>query len=134
MSKKVCIDALVYFNGEVLLERSDATISWDTDIAEARPFKPTPAEAFADKAPTWKSWSSSIEGFYDDADNTLINAAIDNTQGELIVYPTRSDMNKYWYGQAYIVNVEHGINSEDFSTLNAEAEGTGTLTWATDVT
>jgi hypothetical protein len=133
MAKQVCIDALVYFNAAVLAERSDATISWDTDIAEARPFKSSPANAFADKSPTWKSWSASLEGFYDDADNALVTAAINNTQGMLIVYPTRADMNKYWYGNAYIVNVEHGINSEDFSSLNAEAEGTGTLTWATDV-
>ena len=129
MSKKVCIDALVYFGGAVLSERSDATVSWDTDIAEARPFKASAALAFADKAPTWKSWSASLDGFYDDADSTLVDNAISNTEGMLIIYPTRSSMTKYWYGNAYIANVEHGINTEDFSTLSAEAEGNGTLTW-----
>jgi len=129
MAKVVCIDALVYFNGDVLAERSDATVSWDTDIAEARPFKASAAEAFADKAPTWKSWSASLEGFYDDADDALVTAAIDNTRGMLIIYPTRANMTNYWYGYAYIANVEHGINSEDFSSLSGEAEGDGTLTW-----
>lgn len=132
MAKIVCIDALIYFGSDVLAERSDATISWDTDIAEGRPFKASAALAFADKTPTWKSWSSSLEGFYDDADSVLVAAAIENTRGLLIVYPTRADMAKYWYGYAYIANVEHGINSEDYSSLNAEAEGDGALTWITD--
>jgi len=129
MAKKVCIDALVYFNGAVLPERNETSVSWDTDIAEARPFKATAAEAFADKAPTWKSWSASLDGFYDDSDDSVVTAAINNTRGMLIVYPTRSNMTNYWYGYAYIVNVEHGITSEDFSTLSCEAEGDGTLTW-----
>jgi len=129
MAKRVCIDALVYFGGDMLAERSDATVSWDTDIVEARPFKASAAQAFADKTPTWKSWSATLDGYYDDADDALVTAAINNTRGMLIVYPTRADQTKYWYGYAYIANVEHGINSEDYSTLSGEAEGDGTLTW-----
>ena len=129
MSKVVCIDALVYFGAVVLPERNETSVSWDTDIATARPFKASAAVAFEDKQPTWKSWSASLDGFYDDSDDTIVTNAINNTQGMLIVYPTRANMTNYWYGNAYLVNMEHGINSEDFSTLSTEAEGDGQLTW-----
>jgi len=129
MAKVVCIDSLAYFAGNVLPERNEASISWDTDIAEARPFKASAAQAFADKTPTWKSWSVSLDGFYDDSSDTVVSAAINNTRGMIIIYPTRANMTNYWYGYAYLTNVEHGINSEDYSTLSVEAEGDGTLTW-----
>ena len=113
----------------MLPERNDASVSWDTDIAEARPFKASASVAFADKTPTWKSWSASLDGFYDDASDTVVDAAIANTRGMLIIYPSRANMTNYWYGYAYIANVEHGITSEDYSSLSCEAEGDGTLTW-----
>lgn len=129
MAKVVCVDALVYFAGTELPERNEATVSWDTDVAEARPFVASISVAFADKLPTWKDWSVSLSGYYDDSDDTIVDAAIAGTTGTIIVYPTRANMTNYWYGTAFLVSIEHTVQSEDYSELNCEAEGSGALTW-----
>ena len=69
------------------------------------------------------------EGYYDDSDDTVVDAAIAGTTGTIILYPTRANMTNYWYGTAFLVSVEQTITSEDYSELNCDAEGSGALTW-----
>lgn len=129
MAKIVCVDALVYFAGTILPERNEATVSWDTDVAEARPFVDSLSVAFSDKQPTWKDWSVSLSGYYDDTDDTVVDAAIAGTTDTIIVYPTRANLTNYWYGTAFLASVEQTVTSEDYSELGCEAEGSGALTW-----
>lgn len=129
MAKIVCVDALVYWAGAVFTERNDASVSIDVDIAEARPFVANMAAAYAAKTATWKSWTASLSGYYDDTNNAVQNAIRDGTTAQLVIYPSRADLTAYWYGNALVSSVEHGITSEDYSELNAEFEGSGALTW-----
>src|SRR5512146_195824 len=100
MAKQVCVDALVYFKATVLPERNDASITIDVDIAEAKPFVASMAVAYATKTPTWKTWSATLNGYWDDNDDSLQNSIKNGDVGQLIVYPTRSNLQNYWYGQA----------------------------------
>jgi len=36
MAKVTCVDALVYWGGNTLPERNEASISWSTDVATAK--------------------------------------------------------------------------------------------------
>lgn len=108
-------------------ERNEATVSWDVDIAEARPFVPTAADAFVAQTATWKSASVSLAGYYDDADFSIIDTAINNTKATLLVYPTRQQTTKYWKATVVINSLEHVINSEDYAELNVEASVDGKL-------
>ena len=129
MAKIVCVDALIYWNGAVFAERNDASISQDVDIAEAKPFVASMSAAYATKTPTWKSWSCSLNGYYDDTDNTVQNAVSAGTVAQLVVYPTRANLTNYWYGNATPNSVEQSIGSEDYSELNCDMDGSGQLTW-----
>ncbi len=129
MAKQVCVDALVYFKGAALPERNDASITIDVDIAEAKPFVANMASAYASKTPTWKTWSASLNGYWDDSDDSLQNSIKDGDVAQLVIYPTRSNLNNYWYGTATMSSFEQSINSEDYSELNCDFEGSGTLTW-----
>lgn len=129
MGMTVAVDALVYWNGSALANRNETTVSQEVDIAEARPFVSSIANAYATKLPTWKSWKVSLNGYYDDTDDTLQNAIKDGTVGQIVIYPTRDTLTAYWYGNAFASSVENSITSEDYVELNAEFEGSGVLTW-----
>lgn len=129
MAITVCVDALVYWNGSVLPNRNEASISQSADVAEAKPFVTSISSAYATKTPTWKSWTVSFNGYYDDTDDTLQNAIRQGTVGQVIIYPTRTNLTNYWYGQAFATSCEQSINAEDYSEMNAEFEGSGVLAW-----
>lgn len=129
MALQVCVDALIYWAGAVFTQRNDATIKQDATIAEAKPFVASLAAAYATKASTWKNWSCTLNGYYDDSDNTVQNAISNGTVAQLVVYPTRTNTTNYWYGQAVVKSSEQGINPNDYSTMNCEMDGSGQLTW-----
>lgn len=129
MSKIVCIDALVYLGGSVLPERNEASISFDVDIAEARPFVASASQAFVNKAATWKDATISLSGWYDNANFDAIDDAISGLTQTFVIYPTRSALTQYWKGNVVINSLEHTITSEDYSELNLEGSVDGALTF-----
>jgi hypothetical protein len=85
------------------------------------------------------SWSGSISGLYDDADDTIFNTMVAGDLVTIRFYDTRYDraldtdglpdgVNKYWEGLALLTSVEHGVGTDDFATLNVDFEGSGELT------
>ena len=129
MALTICIDALVYFNGAALANRNEASIKQSADVAEAKPFVANIASAYATKIATWKTWSVSFNGYYDDTDDTLQNTIRDGTVAQVVIYPTRTNVSNYWYGQAFTKSCDQSINPNDYSSMNAEFEGSGKLTW-----
>src|SRR5512142_986965 len=111
MATTVCVDALVYWNGTALGGRNDASITQDVEVAEAKPFVASMSAAYANKLPSWKSWKATLSGYYDDADETVQNAISAGTVAQLVVYPTRSNLNNYWYGDGFVSSCEHTMNS-----------------------
>lgn len=129
MALTVCVDALVYWNGTPLPNRNEASIDQSAEVAEAKPFVASISVAYSSKTPTWKTWTVAYNGYYDDTDDTLQSAIKDGTVGQVVIYPTRTNLTNYWYGQAFASKVNQTINATDYSEMNADFEGSGVLTW-----
>ena len=83
------------------------------------------------------SWSGSLQGYYDDADDTIFDKVVEGAEVLLRFYDTRyenltvedviANVFKYWQGKAILTSIDHGTGTEDFSTLNVDFEGIGKL-------
>jgi hypothetical protein len=143
MALIVGIDAYIAFstNGGTswtgLAGRNEFSISIQVDNAEGRVFAASLADAWVQKRRTWMSWSGSISGLYDDADDTIFDTMVAGQLVKIRFYPSRYDatltnnlptaITKYWMGDALLTSVEHGVGTDDFATLNVDFEGSGAL-------
>lgn len=133
MTAIVGIDALIQISTDAgatwteLSERNEFSISISVDSAEHKVFVPTLADAWVEKARTWMSWSGSLQGYYDTANDTIFNTVIAGANIDIRLYDTRSDMTKYWYGKVLLTNVEKTTGTEEFVTLSVDFEGQGRL-------
>jgi len=112
-------------------ERNEFSISISVDAAEHKTFVQSLADAWVNKARTWMSWSGSLSGYYDDADDTIFDTMVAGEPVYMRFYDSRIDLTKYWQGQAVLTSVEHSTNTDDYSTLNVDFEGQGPLTRVT---
>lgn len=108
-------------------ERNEFSISISVDVAEHKVFVSTLADAWVDKARTWMSWSGSLAGYYDDADNTIFDTVMAGEVVKVRFYNDRNTSTNYWEGSALLTSVEHSNNTDDFATLNVDFEGLGPL-------
>lgn len=129
MALTVCVDALVYWNGAALANRNEATVNQSAEVAEAKPFVASISVAYSSKTPTWKTWTVTFNGYYDDTDSTVQNAIKDGTVGQVVIYPTRTNLTNYWYGTAFCSKANQSVNATDYSSMDADFEGSGVLTW-----
>ena len=143
MGAIVGVDALVLMsedNGTTwvpLPERNEFSINIKVDTAEHKVFVTSLAEAWSDKRRTWMSWSGSLQGYYDDADDTIFDKVVEGAEVLLRFYDSRyenlavadviANVFKYWQGKAILTSIDHGTGTEDFSTLNVDFEGIGKL-------
>jgi len=120
-----------------LPERNEFSINIKVDTAEHKVFVASLAEAWSDKRRTWMSWSGSLQGYYDDADDTIFDKVVEGAEVLLRFYDSRyenlavadviANVFKYWQGKAILTSIDHGTGTEDFSTLNVDFEGIGKL-------
>lgn len=115
-------------NWNEITERNQFTISINVDSAEHKVFVATLADAWIEKARTWMSWSGSLDGYYDDASDTIFDTVVAGNTIKLRFYDSRNDTSRYWQGDAILTSVEHSTNTDDFSTLTVDFEGQGALT------
>jgi hypothetical protein len=114
-------------------ERNEFSVDLGVDVAEWRPFVAALEDAWVQKARTWMSWSGSMSGAYDDADDTLLTKMKAGFEVWLIFFDSRyivgsaATPSTYWLGKALLTNVSHSTGSEDFSTFDCDFEGTGPL-------
>ena len=143
MGAIVGIDALILIsddNGTTwteLPERNEFSISIKVDVAEHKVFVKSLADAWADKKRTWMSWSGSLSGYMDDADDTIFEKVIAGETVKIRFYDSREGKEqaailtdatmKFWEGTAVLTSVDHGTKPDDFSTLNVDFEGVGKL-------
>ena len=143
MGAIVGVDALVLMsedNGTTwvpLPERNEFSINIKVDTAEHKVFVASLADAWSDKRRTWMSWSGSLQGYYDDADDTIFDKVVEGAEVLLRFYDSRyenlavadviANVFKYWQGKAILTSIDHGTGTEDFSTLNVDFEGIGKL-------
>jgi hypothetical protein len=134
MSAIVGIDAKVEIstNGGAtwteISERNEFSISINVDAAEHKVFVTNLANAWVTKSRTWMSWSGSLSGYYDDANDTIFNSVVAGQTVKLRFYDSRNTPTKYWIGDAILTSVEHSANTDDFATLSVDFEGQGPLT------
>lgn len=115
-------------NWDELPERNEFTINIRVDTAEHKVFVADLASAWANKARTWMSWSGSLAGYYDDADDTVFDTVIAGAVVKLRFYNSRNTPSKYWEGNALLTSVDSTNGTDDYATLNVEFEGQGALT------
>lgn len=137
MSALVGIDARVDIStdgGSVwnpIPERNNFTISINVDTAEHKVFVATLADAWIEKARTWMAWSGSLDGYYDDADDSIFTTMVAGDTIDLRFYDSRAATTKYWQGSAVLTSVEHSTGVDDYSTLSVDFEGQGALSRVT---
>jgi len=117
-----------YSTWSPLTERNEFSININVDSAEHKIFVASLASAWVEKARTWMSWSGSINGYYDDASNTIFNTVVAGETVKLRFYTSLRQTGKYWEGLAVLTSVEHSVGTDDFATLSVEFEGQGALT------
>lgn len=111
-----------------LTERNEFSINVRVDVAEHKVFVASLADAWITKARTWMSWSGSLRGYYDDADDTIFDTMVAGNNIDIRFYDSRADLTRYWEGVCILTNVEHTTNVDDFSTMSVDFEGQGALT------
>jgi hypothetical protein len=134
MSAIVGIDARVDYSTDLLTpswtaftERNEFSINVSVDVAEHKPFVASISDAWVEKARTWMSWSGSLSGYLDTANDYIFDSVV---AGEILLlrfYDTRNDLTRYWEGQAVLTSVDHGTTTDDFATLSVDFEGNGAL-------
>lgn len=132
MAALVGIDAKIEISSDgitwtELPERNEFSININVDSAEHKVFVATLADAWIEKARTWMSWSGSLSGYLDDADDTIYDTVVAGETVYLRFYDSRRSPSKYWEGPAILTSVDHSTNTDDFSTLNVDFEGQGKL-------
>ena len=137
MAAIVGIDAKIQFSTDGgttwsdLPERNEFSISISVDTAEHKVFVASLADAWVEKARTWMSWSGSISGYYDDADDVIFDTVVAGDAIQVKFYNSRAS-GKHWLGNAILTSVDHQNGTDDYATLDVDIDGIGALTRATD--
>ena len=133
MSALVGIDARIDISADgvsgwtAIPERNNFSISINVDTAEHKIFVATLADAWIEKARTWMAWSGSLDGYYDDADDSIFDAVVAGVVIYLRFYDSVDALTKYWQGAAIMTSVEHATGTDDYATLSVDFEGHGAL-------
>jgi hypothetical protein len=139
MAAIVGIDAHIVYSTDngttwlTLAERNEISINIAVDSAEHKVFVMSLADAWVEKARTWMSWSGSLNGYYDDADNTIFNTVVAGLDIDIIIFDSRADTTKNWKGKALLTSIDKSTGTDDFATLSVELEGQGPLVRNADV-
>jgi predicted secreted protein len=119
-------DGPTYATWAALPERNEFSISISVDTAEYKPFVASLSAAWITKARTWMSWSASISGYFDDADDSIFDQVVAGTTVKLRFF-TKRDSTDCWEGLAVLTSVDHSVGTDDYATLDVDVEGQGAL-------
>lgn len=130
MAKIVGRNALVYIGGTVAPNRNQVTINFNLELQEARTFQDVVSGGpWSDQLPGFRNWTVNVNGYYDNSSGGLEQEIVTTSDvaSQVIVYESRTAMNRYWYGNAFFTMSEE-IGVDDVVTLNLTGTGTGALT------
>lgn len=108
-------------------ERNEVSINISVDVAEHKVFVTSLAEAWVEKARLYMDWSGSLSGYYDDANDEIFTTMKSGADIWVLIFDSKRNTSKYWLGKCLLTSVDHSTPNEDFSTLEADFEGTGKL-------
>ena len=133
MSKVTGTNALVYIGGtpsapKVAPQRNSWSLDMTRELIEARVFQDAAGEeSWVENIGSFKSWSGSVSGYYDDANEDLVAATVNSTSRNFILlYEDRSVLTRYWYGLAWF-EMSQDTSADGVIELNVDFTGDGRL-------
>jgi hypothetical protein len=121
-------NALVYLGGTEVPQRNSWSIDVTRELREAKVFQGGAAGAsWVENSAGFKSWSGSLDGYYDNADETLVAGSVQATAEEIVLlYEDRGTLTRFWYGVAFL-DMSETVGADGFVDLNTSMTGTGAL-------
>lgn len=130
MAKILGINALAYIGGAELPQRNAWSLSISRELTEGRVFQASGAAAsWVDQAAGFKSWSGSINGYYDDNSTSmqgLVLGTASTARQSIHLYENRSTLANYWYGTIW-AEINEDVGTDGFIELNVDFTGDGEL-------
>lgn len=97
---------------------------WSIEFATDKEEVTAMGDANKQKVATLADVSGDFEGFWDDAAESLLNAALDGKARKMYIYPSTDVSTKYWHGTAFLsTSYEGGV--EDPISYSVEFEAAG---------
>lgn len=123
MAKVHGINGLIYWGGNELSEANAWSLTFDLDVAEVPDF----GDSWMDHVRGIMTWTGSIDAWYDDTNDNIWNAATASGWQQLVVYPDRNTLTRYWYGDAF-GSFSIDVSAGDAVSISVDITGTGPLT------
>jgi hypothetical protein len=131
MAKILGINALCYIGGVEVPQRNEWSLNISRELQEARVFQAaTAAATWVDQTAGFRSWSGSMNGYYDDNSEVVNGWVVGSNstgRGALLLYENRSELTSYWYGLAWFESSQT-TGVDGFVELNIDFTGDGALT------
>jgi hypothetical protein len=125
-------NAIVYLGGTKVSLANEWTIDIEQEKIEAPHSFVCPSDPstqWVERSGGYYDASFSVSALYDDSDDSPIDAALSDSEQEVILYPDCEQATKYWIGDFW-VDISHGAGVDDYVTLDISGESTGQIKWA----
>lgn len=77
-----------------------------------------------------KDFSADFDGFWDDTDETMFDAADSSSAPKFYFYPSINAVNRYWYGTAWVsASIETSVDGAVSTSGSLVAAGNITRVW-----
>lgn len=128
-NKLVGRNALVYIGTTTEIpQRNQVTVNFTRELSEARVFQaPVAGNYWSEQIVGFTGWTVNINGYYDDSDNAALAFVADGAAKLIVIYESRSQPSRYWYGSAIFNSVSEDIGVDDVIGLNLSGTGHGPL-------
>lgn len=131
MSKIIGLNALIYIGGIAaeVPQRNSWSLNVTRELLEARVFSAVGAgSAWVEQEGGFRSWSGSVDGYYDDGDETLVDTIVGAGAGKkyMWLYEDRDTATNYWYGEAWF-DIDQTVSVDGYAELSATFTGTGQI-------
>jgi len=120
-------EGAVYIGSNAVAEVRDFSIETTSEIVDATTMGVS-GDWMVKKA-TQKSWTASVNCYYDSSDTTGQLAMDEGSEVALKLYPEGNTTGKtYYYGQAIITSISRSASFDGLVEISFSADGTGSLT------
>lgn len=120
-------EGAVYIGSNAVAEVRDFSIETTSEIVDATTMGV--AGDWMVKKATQKSWTASVNCYYDSSDTNGQLAMDEGSEVALKLYPEGNTTGKtYYYGQAIITSISRSASFDGLVEISFSADGTGSLT------
>lgn len=120
-------EGAVYIGSNAVAEVRDFSVETTAETVDATVMGST--GDFMIKKATQKSWTASVNCYYDSGDTNGQLAMDEGSEVALKLYPEGNTTGKkYYYGQAIITSISRSLSFDGLVEISFSADGTGALT------